>query len=391
MKLRVTEYPNDPPNGKATDTYYMVGMQYNINQQLWLLRLAEKDETGVTKTFAREYRYDGDGRVRYYERDRDPDDLAPIEGVEKWREFLGSSVYSDLDVLGTSDPLSSQKSRRYVHAADGKLVAWFDVPDSEHPSGQWHFVHADMLGTTRLVTDGAGNVGSGLAYTAFGELAGSAFPGGPAASSRYGYCGGWGYEDDTLATLGGGSSDPVAGLGLLHVGARWYAPGLGRFVQRDPISVAGGVNTYIYTHNLPTIATDPTGYYTYINIVVTCAINAGTGDLAGGLSAVLYPGGNTGWGIVGSMLTGAVQGAFGTFGKFAGFVGGGASGALVSISNGDNGFQIFVSTAMGAVGGVLAGIGAADKDFADAVFTIFLSGFDASLWGANLHYFGGMR
>ncbi|GMU83058.1 MAG: hypothetical protein AMXMBFR47_29290 [Planctomycetota bacterium] len=259
MKLRATRYPTNPPAGKDSDTFYLVGMQYNINQQLWLLRLAEQDETGVTRTLAREYRYDGDGRVRYYERDRDPDDLAPIEGVEKWREFLGSSVYSDLDVIGSGDPLSSQKSRRYVHAADGQLVAWFDVPDSEHENGQWHFVHADMLGTTRLVTDDAGDVGSGLAYTAFGELAGSAFPGGPAATSRYGYCGGWGYEDDTLATLGGGSSDPVAGLGLLHVGARWYAPGLGRFVQRDPASLHGGINNYSYVGSAPTVFIDASG------------------------------------------------------------------------------------------------------------------------------------
>ncbi len=251
--------------------FYLVGMQYNINQQLWLLRLAEQDETGVTRTLAREYRYDGDGRVRYYERDRDPDDLAPIEGVEKWREFLGSSVYSDLDVIGSGDPLSSQKSRRYVHAADGQLVAWFDVPDSEHENGQWHFVHADMLGTTRLVTDDAGDVGSGLAYTAFGELAGSAFPGGSAATSRFGYCGGWGYEDDTLATLGGGSSDPVAGLGLLHVGARWYAPGLGRFVQRDPISIAGGNNFYSYSMNSPAVWVDPDGHFAIVP-VVTVAI-----------------------------------------------------------------------------------------------------------------------
>src|SRR5207249_7185261 len=42
--------------------------------------------------------------------------------------------------------------------------------------------------------------------------------------------------------------------------ARYYHPGLQRFVSEDPIGFAGGdVNLYSYVANRPTFATDPTG------------------------------------------------------------------------------------------------------------------------------------
>ncbi len=104
--------------------------------------------------------------------------------------------------------------RRGRHAGDGRLLGWNDA-------GQWYFVKADHLGSTRLVTSTAGLAGA-VAYSAFGEVLGEDFPARPAARSRYGFCGGWGYENDALAEPG----DILAGLGLLHVGARYYSPAL---------------------------------------------------------------------------------------------------------------------------------------------------------------------
>jgi uncharacterized protein RhaS with RHS repeats len=46
---------------------------------------------------------------------------------------------------------------------------------------------------------------------------------------------------------------------LLHVGERWYQPGIGRFVQRDPIGLAAGVNVYAYVRNRPIASLDPRG------------------------------------------------------------------------------------------------------------------------------------
>jgi RHS repeat-associated protein len=79
--------------------------------------------------------------------------------------------------------------------------------------------------------------------------------------SRYGYCGAWGYESG-----GGGANDgqlwgddQAHDPGLVHVGARWYEPATGRFIQRDPIGIQGGLNVYGYVENSPLDSIDPEG------------------------------------------------------------------------------------------------------------------------------------
>jgi RHS repeat-associated protein len=130
-------------------------------------------------------------------------------------------------------------------------------------------VHADHLGSTRLVTTPTGAVGTRLGYTAFGETVTHSNPGGPAARSRYGYCGGWGYETDGL----GDAADPLAAAGLMHVGARYYAPAIGRFVQRDPTGIGGGINVYAYCRTSPLSFIDPAGHdYSATQLVAAQAV-----------------------------------------------------------------------------------------------------------------------
>jgi hypothetical protein len=52
-------------------------------------------------------------------------------------------------------------------------------------------------------------------------------------------------------------------MSYLHVGARYYSPTLGRFLQRDPIGISGGLGTYQYVRNVPTAAIDPSGLIIY--------------------------------------------------------------------------------------------------------------------------------
>ena len=72
--------------------------------------------------------------------------------------------------------------------------------------------------------------------------------------TRYGYAGAWGHEGGP-SLWGSASSDP----GFLHVGARWYDPAMGRFLQRDPIGIVGGLNIYAYVGNSPLMWIDPSG------------------------------------------------------------------------------------------------------------------------------------
>ncbi len=114
----------------------------------------------------------------------------------------------------------------------------------------------NLVGTTERMVGESGVVTQRSVYTAFGELAYQAGVG----QTRYGYCGAWGYE---AATGVGGYVDPLAELGWLHVGERYYDPASGRFMQRDPIGIAGGWNVYQYCGNLSVFVIDPSGLQGY--------------------------------------------------------------------------------------------------------------------------------
>lgn len=51
----------------------------------------------------------------------------------------------------------------------------------------------------------------------------------------------------------------LAGFGLYHYKARAYHPGMGRFLQSDPIDYGDGMNMYAYVGNDPVNVADPMG------------------------------------------------------------------------------------------------------------------------------------
>ena len=119
-------------------------------------------------------------------------------------------------------------------------------------------LRGNLVGTTERMVGESGVVTQRSVYTAFGELAYQAGVG----QTRYGYAGAWGYE---AASGVSGYVDPLAELGWLHVGERYYDPASGRFTQRDPIGIAGGLNVYLYVLGIPTIGFDPFGMDTWVN------------------------------------------------------------------------------------------------------------------------------
>lgn len=64
--------------------------------------------------------------------------------------------------------------------------------------------------------------------------------------------------------------------GIHHNYFRDYDPNIGRYLQSDPIGVAGGINTYSYVDNDPVSKVDPTGEFGLGGALGAAAFNFGT-------------------------------------------------------------------------------------------------------------------
>ena len=113
-------------------------------------------------------------------------------------------------------------------------------------SGQVRVYHADRLGSVRWVTDGSQSIVVSYVYEGFGKVVGQSGGGG----GPYQFCGLWGYRNDQDA-------------GLLHVGARYYDPLVGRFISADnylgEIMNPQSLNRYAYCENDPVNYVDLAG------------------------------------------------------------------------------------------------------------------------------------
>ena len=146
-------------------------------------------------------------------------------------------VYGDFTANVGSETITNTRS---FEPGIARVIDPLGTPATE-------YYHGDLIGSTRIMSDASGAGTDAAAYTAFGELV----PG--STSRRYGYAGSDGYQADVTAD---GDPGPIP---FLHVGHRYYDPATGRFLQRDPIGVKGGLNVYAYVNNMPTAFVDPTG------------------------------------------------------------------------------------------------------------------------------------
>uniref|UniRef100_UPI0010F7B51C RHS repeat-associated core domain-containing protein n=1 Tax=Chitinivorax sp. B TaxID=2502235 RepID=UPI0010F7B51C len=133
--------------------------------------------------------------------------------------------------------------------------------------------------------------------------------------------------------------------GLIYYRARWYDPSIGRFTQRDPSGLAGGLNPYAYVDGDPINNIDPSGLLSAkVSPVRSAAPFTTSGPVmaAGGQSlranssvAVARPiGSSTPTGALMAGSTGVLGGGISTSGLGAigsALAGGAAIGSILSI------------------------------------------------------------
>ncbi len=253
------------------DTYRDLSLSYTASGQLWMAAELEwtaatwsPNEQQMTLLPAWEFRYDAP-RQRYLKRLLEYDDFVgayvpSATEPDVWTDYLGDQPYVDYDVTDSGGTPTAGELQRYLAALG--VHAERDVVAQGTPET---YYHPDLTGSTTLTTDETGAQSARTAYTAFGELVDSngavGYDPTVAPPTRYQYDGAYGYESGLIVLYGANPNLPP--ITLQHVGARWYQPGIGRFVQRDPIGIVGGINVYHYADGDPLFYTDPTGLATW--------------------------------------------------------------------------------------------------------------------------------
>jgi RHS repeat-associated protein len=147
----------------------------------------------------------------------------------------------------------------FVYDAAGKLTAEYTLGITAPTNPQTTYITTDTLGSTRLVTNGAGQVVARHDYLPFGD-------------EIYGFGGrtsaqGFAQPDTTRQRFTGYEHDTETGLDFAE--ARYYGNGLGRFTGVDPVLESAKAtspqswNRFIYCINNPNRYVDPSGLSWY--------------------------------------------------------------------------------------------------------------------------------
>jgi RHS repeat-associated protein len=239
-------------------------------------RLLSVSDGAITRSFGAA----ADGSVVSDDRGADAFDLAydaagRLVEVEKNAAPLASYAYDAFGRRVLKDPALSGATH-FVYDPDGRLLAestaagvpereyiWLPldgqpwalpialVTDAGTASPRLHYLHADHLGTPIAMTSGAfGQLEWSATYQPFGEA--HSITGTESLSLRF----------------PGQLFDPEAGF---HQNwHRDYDPKLGRYLQSDPIGIAGGLNPYAYVDADPVNWVDPRGENPVLAAIVAC-------------------------------------------------------------------------------------------------------------------------
>jgi len=205
--------------------------------------------------------YDNNGSLRIdeehiYEWDAE-NRLVAIEyqGTDRRTEFEYDGLGRRVRIV-ESDNGAITEERRFVwdgysiaecREGDGTTVTRRYYPQgfvdySENPGGEAFYYLHDHLGSVRGIVDDTGTERARWAYTPYGIRSANQIATDP-VESEFTFTGHYHHEPS----------------GLVLAPFRAYSPELGRWISRDPIGEAGGINMYGYVGNDPINFWDPDG------------------------------------------------------------------------------------------------------------------------------------
>jgi RHS repeat-associated protein len=156
-----------------------------------------------------------------------------------WNTLLDYTATSSTPRGGTA-----ALAERYVHGADPDEI----LTITALPSNQVTYYHNDGVGNVTKLTNSSGAVVEQYTYDIFGTPTIENGSGTVISASQY--------ANRFLFT----GREYISGAGIYQYRNRVYSPGIGRFLQPDPIGHAGdGYNIYRYCGNDPVNSNDPSG------------------------------------------------------------------------------------------------------------------------------------
>ena len=172
------------------------------------------------------------------------------DGQRMWKQPNGGGSRTYFLSDGGSIPLCEFDGNGNITAFN--TVGVNGLLSRSTPSGSaWNqtFYAFDWRGNTVNRLDGNGNLQTTSTYNAYNNRVSNLND----ADPYDGFGGQYGYYKDT-----------EAGPWFYLLGERYYQPDLGRFLTRDPIGQAGGINVYSYAGNNPINNVDPSGLDTFV-------------------------------------------------------------------------------------------------------------------------------
>jgi len=157
------------------------------------------------------------------------------DGLRASKTVNGATSQYAWDLSGGTALLLADGATSYVYGANGAPIEQIDA------NGTPTYLQHDQLGSTRLITDAAGNVTATYSYDSYGNTSTHTGTG----TTAFLYAGQ--YEDSES--------------GLYYLRARYYDPNSADFVTRDPLASITG-SPYSYALDSPLSFTDATGLAT---------------------------------------------------------------------------------------------------------------------------------